>query len=167
VNAAEATKHAGLELAERLLAQVEQKDAELVKMQAKLDELLLYRDQNVRSLEQALRIATSRSADVDERSREQIRLYETELAKVRAKLEARESELEAVRLRLKDAEDGWAKSRTEADTLRAMTAAGLVSTDEDRITRELVERIRVMEVEMSSLRLSEKSSEAMQSRNEG
>jgi hypothetical protein len=167
VNAAEATKHAGLELAERLLAQVEQKDAELVKMQAKLDELLLYRDQNVRSLEQALRIATSRSADVDERSREQIRLYETELAKVRAKLEARESELEAVRLRLKDAEDGWAKSRTETDTLRAMTAAGLVSTDEDRITRELVERIRVMEVEMSSLRLSEKSSEAMQSRNEG
>jgi hypothetical protein len=47
----EAIKHAGLEPREhvdRLLAQtslVEQKDAELVNIQAKLDELLLSRDQ--------------------------------------------------------------------------------------------------------------------------
>jgi hypothetical protein len=87
---------------------------------------------------------------------------------VRAELEAKKSELEAaVHLRLTDAENGWAKSKTKADTLRALTTAGLVSTDEDRITRGLVERKRAMEAEIASLRLSEKSSEAMQSRNDG
>jgi hypothetical protein len=154
-NAAEATKRAGLEpreLADRPLAQtslVGQKDAELVKMQAKLDELVLSRDQ-------ALQTATSRAAVADERSRrasEQIRQYETEL--------------EAVRLRLTDAEIGWAKSKAEADTLRALTSAGLVSADEDRMTRGLLERIRAMEDEMASQRWSEKSFEAMETRNEG
>jgi hypothetical protein len=154
-NAAEATKRTGLELrerADRMLAQaslIEQKDAELVKMQAKLDELLLPRDQHVRALEL------------------QIGQYETELAEVRSELEAKKSELEAVRLRLTDAENGWAESKAEADTLRAMTAAGPVSTGEDRIAHRLMERMRAMENEMSSLRLSEKSSEAMDSRNEG
>jgi hypothetical protein len=75
--------------------------------------------------------------------------------------------LEAIRLRLTDAEIGWAKSKAEADTLRAMTAAGLVSMDEDRMTRGLLERIRAMEVEMASQRWSEKSFEAMETRNEG
>jgi len=162
-NAAEAAKRAGLELSEhadRPLAQtslVEQKDAELVKMQAKLDELLLSRDhQHVRALEQALQKATSRTADADERSQracEQLAQYETELAGVRAELEARNSELEAV--------------KSEADTLRALTTAGLVSTDEGRITRGLLERLRIMEADMASLRFSEKGSESMQSRNEG
>jgi chromosome segregation ATPase len=174
-NPAEAMRRTGLEPrehADRLLAQtslVEQKDAELVDMQAKLDELLLSRDQNVRALEQALQKATSRAADADERSnhaREQINQYETELAEVRAKLEAKESELEAVRLQLTDAGNGPTKSKSGADTLRALTAAGLVSTDEDRITRGLVDRIRAMEFEMASLRLGEKSSE-VESRNEG
>ena len=117
VNATEATKRAGLgprELVDRLVAQtslVGQKDAELVKMQAKLDELELFRDQHVRALEQAQR---ARAADADE--------YETELAKVRPELEAkkselggRKSELEAIRLRLTNVEIGWAKSKTEAD----------------------------------------------------
>jgi chromosome segregation ATPase len=152
-----------------------EKDAGLVNIQAKLDELLLSRDQHVRALEQAqsaLQKATSRAADADDLSKracEQIARYETGLAEVRAKVEARESELEVVRLRLRDVENGWARSRTEADTLRAMTTPGLVSTDEayeDRITRRVVERMRVMEAELASLRLSEKSSEAMQSRNE-
>ena len=158
-NAAEGTKRAGLdprELVDRLLVQtslVEQKDAELVKMQAKLGELLLSRDQQVRALEQAQR------ARADE--------YETELAKVRAELEAKKSELEAIRLRLADAEIGWAKSKTEADTLRALNTTGLASTDEDRIARRLLERMRIMEAEMASLRWSEKSLEAMETRNEG
>jgi chromosome segregation ATPase len=155
--------------ADRLLAQVQQKNAELGDMQAKLDELILSRDQLVRTLEQAqsaLQKATPRAADADVRSRregEQTGQYETELAEVRAKLEARESELEAVRLRLADAENGWTKGKTETDTvaLRAMT------TDEGRITRGLMERLRTMEAEMASLRMSEKSLEAFQSRNEG
>jgi hypothetical protein len=138
-------------------------------MQAKLDELLLSRKQHVRALEQALEKATSRAADADERSQracEQIGKYETELAGVRGELGTRKSELEAARLRLMDAEIGWAKSKTEADTLRALTTPCLVSTDEDRITRRLMERMRTMEAEVASLRFSEKSSEAI-SRNEG
>ena len=158
-NAAEATKHAGLDprdLVDRLLVQtslVEQKDAELVKMQGKLDELVLSRDQHALALEQAQR------AHADE--------YETELAKVRAELEAKKSELEAIRLRLTDAEIGWAKSKTEADTLRALNTTSLASTDEDRIARVVLERIQAMEAEMASLRWSEKNFEEMETRNEG
>jgi chromosome segregation ATPase len=155
-NAAEATKRAGLEH-----AQVEQKDAELVKVQAKLDEA-----------QSALQKATPYAADADERGQcacGQIGKYETELTEVRAKLEARESELEAVRLRLMDAEIGWARSKTEADTMRAMTTAGLVNTDEDQIASRLIERMRAMEAEVASLslRLGEKSLDMIQSRNEG
>jgi chromosome segregation ATPase len=165
-----------LERTDPLLAQtalVEQKDAEVVDMREKLDESLLSgrsRDQHVRALEEALQKATSHAAEADERcqrAREQIGKYETELAEVRAELRAKKSELEAVRLRLMDAEIGWAKSKTEADTLRALTTAGLVGTDEGIITSGLVERIRAMEAEMASLRLSEKALEGIQSRNEG
>jgi hypothetical protein len=158
-NAAEAAKRAGLkprEHADRLPVQtslvVQKKDAELVNTHAKFDELLLSRDQHVRALEQ------------------QIGRYETELAGVRAELDAKKSELEAVRLRLTDAEIGWAKSKAEADTLRALTTAGLVSStgmDEERMTRGLLERIRAMEAEMADMRWSEKSLEALETRNEG
>jgi hypothetical protein len=168
LEAAEATKGTRLEpreLADRRLAQtslVERKDAELVKMQTKLDaldELVLSRDRHVRALEQALQKATSRAADADE--------YAIELAKVRAESEARKSELEAIRLRLTDAEIGWAKSKTEADTLRTLNMTGLASADEDRIARGILERMRTMEAEMASLRWSEKNFEAMETRNEG
>jgi hypothetical protein len=85
-------------------------------MQAKLDELLLSRDQ-------------------------QVGQYEKELKNVRAKLEANESELEAVRLRLTDAEEGWTKSKLEAGTLSAQTATGSVNRDEDQLTRRLMVRM--------------------------
>ena len=152
---AEATKRAGIEpreQADQLLAQtsrVEQKDAEFVKMQAKLDELLLSRDQHVHALEQ------------------QNRQFETELAEVRAESEARKSELEAVRLQLMDGKNGWAKSKAEADTLHGMTTTSLASTEEDQIPRGLVERFRAMEAEIASLRWSEKGWEDMPTRNEG
>ena len=149
--AVEATKR---EQAGRLLAQtsrVEQKDAELVKMQAKVEELLLSRDQHVHA------------------SGQRIGQYETELAGVRAELEAKKSELEAVRSQLTDGKNGWAKSKAEADTSRGMTTASLASTEnsEDQITRVLVGRIRAMEAEIASLRWSEKGWEDMPTRNEG
>ena len=117
-NPMEAARRAGPELREhaddRRLMQtslVQRRDLELVAMQAslgdmqaKLDELLLSRDQRTGQ-------------------------YEKELANVRAKLEANESELEAVRLRLTDAEKGWTKSKAEADTLHAQTATGSVNRD--------------------------------------
>ena len=171
-NAAEATKRAGLELrghANRLPAQtplMEPKDAELVNMQAKLDELLVSRDE----AQSALQKAISRAVDADERSQracEQMGQYETELVEVRAELGASKSELEVVRSRLTDAENGWAQSKIEADTLRTLTTASLVSTDEDRITSRLLERVRAMEAEMASRRWNEKTFEELECRNEG
>ena len=138
-NSAEAARRAGLELRKH----AEQRDAELVNMQAKLDELVVSRDQ-------------------------QVGQYEKELSYVRAKLEAKESELEAVRLRLTDAEKGWTKSKApEANTLPAETATGSVNRDEDQVTRRLMERMRVIEAEMASKRWNEKSVEEMECRNEG
>ncbi len=153
-NASEAAKRAGLELrgyVDQLLVQtslVKQRDVELVNMQARLrdnqaelDKLLVSRDQRIGQ-------------------------YEEELANVRAKLEAKKSELEAVRLRLTDAEIGWAKSKAEADTLRPLTtaAASPVNMDEDRVMRRLM---GCMQAEMASLRWNEKSIESMECRNEG
>jgi chromosome segregation ATPase len=197
-NAAEATKRAGLleethvhtlrdhtdvqerhaaldaelrEHADRLVAQtslVEQKDAELVNMQAQLDELLLSREQHVRALEQAqsaMQKATSRAAEVDEqsqRAREQVGQYEGEVAELRGELETRTTELESVRLRLTNAENAWTKSREEADALRALTTTGLgelldahrdLKTEEDRFTRGHAERVQAMEAEVASLRV--------------
>ena len=153
--AVEATKRAGLEPREqvdRLLAQTspraEHADAELVEMQAKLDELELSRDQHVHALEQ------------------QIGQYETKLAEVHAELEASKFELEAVRFQHMDGKNRCAKSKAEADTLPSMTMSGLASTDEDQITRVLVERIRAMEAEIASLRWSEKDWDDMPTRNE-
>ena len=148
-NVVEAKKHARLEL-DKLLT--------------KLGELTLSRDEHLRKLEQAqsaLQNATSRMADADERSQPACG-HETELAEVRAKLDA-------VRLRLRNAEDGWAKSKAEADTLRAQTVAGpsLVNTDVERMMHGLLDRMRSMEAEMSSLRENEKSIESMECRNEG
>jgi hypothetical protein len=92
---------------------------------------------------------------------QQIGQYEKELANVRAKLEAKESELEAIRLRLTDAENGLTKSKAEADTLRAQIAAGLVGADEDRVVGRLMERMRaIIEAEVGSLRRNEKSRES-------
>jgi hypothetical protein len=83
--------------------------------------------------------------------------YGKKLANVRAKLEATETELDAIRLRLTDTEKGWTESKAEADTLRSQ-----ISTDEDRVMRRLTERMRAMiEAEMSSLRRKEKSRESI------
>jgi chromosome segregation ATPase len=158
------------ESADRLLAQTslaDQRDAELASTQVQVEDLLLSRDQHVRALEQAqsaLQKATSRAREVDEenqRAREQIVQYETDLAEVRFELEAKMSELEAIRLRLTEAENAWAKSREEADAFRALTTTGLgelldthrdLKTDEDRLTRGHVERVQALEAEVASLR---------------
>jgi hypothetical protein len=146
-NAAEVKKRAGLKQRE---------------LQAKLDDLLLSRDQALEHAQSASQKATFGTIEANERSQQ-------ELAEVHAKLEARESELAAVRLRLMDAEVGWAKSKAKADTLRAGTqaAAGLVNMDVDRVMRRLLERVRSVEAEMASLRGNEKSIGEMECRNEG
>ncbi|KAI0280082.1 hypothetical protein BGY98DRAFT_932802 [Russula aff. rugulosa BPL654] len=192
-----------LALKSDLLEQAEanvRRDAELVDMQARLDELVVSRDQQVGQYEKELgnvRIKLEaneseleavrlRLADAEKASRDQeVEQYEKELTNVRAKLEAKESELEAVRLRLADAdtsldelevsrnqqvgqyesvrakleaneseleairlrltdaEKGLAKSKAEADTLRAQNATGSVNRDEDQVTRRLMERCKL------------------------
>jgi hypothetical protein len=140
---------------------------ELRELQAKLDESLLSRDHALEQAQSALQKATSRAADdANERSQPACE-HGKELAEMRAELEGEKSELEAVRSRLRNAEDGWAKSKAEADTLRAQTAAGLVNTDVERVMHRLMDRMRAMETEMSSLRRNEKSIESMECRNEG
>jgi hypothetical protein len=148
-NAVEAASRAGPELREHvddrrlmLISLVKERDVELVDMQARLDELLISRDQ-------------------------QIGQHERDLANVRAKLEAKEFELEGVRSRLTDAEKALTKSKAEADTLRAETATGSVNRDEDQVTRRLMERVRAIEAEITSKRWNEKSIEDMECRNEG
>ena len=148
-----AQKTALLEQAEANAAQAKKRAQR--DLQAKVDELLLSRDQSLEQAQSALQKANERS--------------QQELAEVHAKLEASESELTAVRLQLMDAEVGWAKSKAEADTLRAGTqaAAGLVNMDVDRVMRRLMERVRSVEAEMASLRGNEKSIGEMECRNEG
>jgi hypothetical protein len=150
---ANAAERARLELREhedRLLVQtslVKQRDAELVGMQSKLRNTEAKLDELLPSCHQ------------------QIGRYGAELANVRAELEAKKSELEAVRLRLTDAEDGWAKSKAKADTSHTVTAASLVDLNEDRDMYDLKEDMQVMEAELTSLRWNEKSIEVMD--NEG
>jgi hypothetical protein len=157
-DAAEAKKRAGQELRE---------------LQAKLDELTQSRDAHVCTLEQAqsaLPKPTSFAADAGERSqhaREQIGEYQSKLAEVRAELEEKKSELEAVRLQLTDAKDGGAKSSAKAEDLCPQNTAGPVNTDEDRVTRGIMERMRAMEAEIASLRWGDKNFERMECSNEG
>ena len=150
-----AAKRAELELrehADRLLMQtslVKQRDAELVDMQSKLRSTVAKLDESLLSFDQ------------------QIGRHGAEFANVRAELQAKTSELEAVRLRLTDAEEGLSKSKVEADKLRAQIAAGSVNRDEDQVIRRLMERMRAIEAEMASMRWNEKSIEEMDCRNEG
>ena len=184
-NAVEAMKHARLEqrelqakLGELLLsrdqveasAKDEKKRAGLEqrKLQEKLDELHVSRDQSLEQAQSALQKAAFRAAETNEPS-QPICEHETVLAELFAKLEAKESELAAVRLRLADTENGCSesKSKAEADTYRTPTATGLVNTDVERFMHRLMERMRTMEAEVSSLRGNEKSIEEMECRNEG
>jgi hypothetical protein len=161
-----ALKNALLEQAEANMTKAKKRAGlEIRNLQAKLDESLLSRDHALEQAQSALQKASC-TAEANERSQPACE-HETELAEVRAELEGKKSELEVVRLRLADTENGCAKSKAEADTYRTQTATGLVNTDEDRVVHGLLERVRAMEAEMASLRRNEKSFEMMECRNEG
>jgi len=151
MNAAQEKKRAGLELRE---------------LQAKLDESLLSRDRALEQAQSALQKATSRD-DRSQLAYEHNERYETEFAEVRAELEGKKSELDAIRLQLTDAENGWSKSRSEAEKMRALTAAGPDNVNEDQFARRVMERMRAIEAEIASLQGNEKSFEMMECSNEG
>jgi hypothetical protein len=145
-NPAEGKRRAILELVreleDRLLAQtslVKQRDAELVDTRSKLRNAEAKLDESLLSLSQ------------------QIVRYAAELANVCAKLEAKESELEAVRLRPTDADDGWTRSKTRAGKLRTVTAASLIDLNEDRDECDPKEDKQVMEAGLASPQWNEKN----------
>jgi len=123
--------------------------------------------QHVRALEQAriaLEAASHRAEEVDDayhRARDQVVQLEQDVADLRGELEARTTEVESTRERLRELENAWTKSREEADALRALTTTGLgelldshrdLKADEDRFARGHGERIQAMEAEAESLR---------------
>jgi hypothetical protein len=146
-NAAEGRRRAIAELREpddRLVAQtslVKQRDAELVDTRSKLRDTEAKLDESLLSFSQ------------------QIGRYAAELVNVRAELEAKKSELEAVRLRLTDANDGWARSKTKAGKLHTVTAASLIDLNEDRDMCNLKEDKQDMKAELASPQWNEKSIE--------
>jgi len=153
-NVAEAKKRAGLELRE---------------LQAKLNELQLIHDHTLEH-QSTLQNATSRAADADDQSQpayEQIGRYDTELAELRTDLKGTKSELEAIRLRLTDAENGWSKSGEETEKLRALAAGDPDGIDEGQVSRRIMECVRAVEGEIASLRWGKKDLEEMECGNEG
>ncbi len=75
--------------------------------------------------------------------------------------------MEEIRLRLTDAENGWSKSREEAEKLRALAAADPDGIDEDQVSRRIMDRVRAVEGEIASLWWGKKDLEEMECRNEG
>ncbi|KAI0361372.1 hypothetical protein OH77DRAFT_1417617 [Trametes cingulata] len=158
------------EQSEKLLEQTslaEQREADYIKAQTQLDELLLSQEQHVRALDQtraALDAASARADEVDaqySRARNQIAQLEADVAELRGELEARTTEVENARIRLADVENSWAKSREEADKFRAVTTGSLgklldshheLRTDEDRLTRGHQEKLNALQAEIASLR---------------
>lgn len=156
--------------ADKVLAQtsvLQQQEADQMKLEAQVEELLHSRDQHVRALEQArtaLQAASARAEEVDiqhQRARDQIVRMEADFSELRGELEARNSEIDAARVRMAEAENSWAKSRQEADALRALTTGSLgelldthrdLRSDEDRASRGHAEKVIAMEGEISSLR---------------
>ncbi|KAG9127384.1 Negative regulator of mitotic exit [Ceratobasidium sp. 392] len=156
--------------AEKIVAiksDAEQNEAEHSTTLRKLDEAVALRDEHLRVLQQtqeALAATSARADDLErqwERSRQVIQSLETELAEMRADLEAKSQESQSALRRLEDVENAWAKSREEADAHRRATTSGLgtlldshreLRADEDRATRGHAEKVHAMEMELSSLR---------------
>lgn len=158
------------EQSDRLLAQtslVDHHEADHMKAQSQLEELILSQEQHIRALEQAraaLQTASTRADEVDGqyiRAREQVAQLEADLADLRGELEARTTEVENSRVRILDLENSWAKSREEADAFRALTTGSLgeildshrdLKSDEDRMTRGYVEKVNALQRDVVSLR---------------
>ena len=155
---------------DRLLAQnsiIEQREADNLKAESQLKELMLSHEQHIRTIEQAraaMEAAAARAAEVDRqhaRARDQAASLEADLADLRGELEARTTEVENARVRILELENSWAKSREEADALRAVTTGSLgelldshrdLRGDEERLTRGHAEKVEALQREISSLR---------------
>ncbi|KZT29228.1 hypothetical protein NEOLEDRAFT_1174950 [Neolentinus lepideus HHB14362 ss-1] len=152
---------------------LEQKEAEHAHLESEVEELSHSLDQDVRALEQtraALEAASSRSDEVDaqqQRTWEQLKQMESDFVDLHGELEARTSEVEALRRRLVETENSWARSREEADAFRVLTTGSIgelldshrrLKADEDRMMWGHAEKIHVLDEETISLRVMLKES---------
>lgn len=134
---------------------------------AELLELRASRDRHLRALEQAqtaLKAASARADEVEEqwrRSNEQLQTIQLEYADLSRDLETKITEVDNMRAQLLDVENKFAKSREEADALRALTTGSLgelldyhrdLRAGEERNEREQSEQVRILQTEMESLR---------------
>ncbi|RXW22588.1 hypothetical protein EST38_g3263 [Candolleomyces aberdarensis] len=147
---------------------LEQREADGDGLRSQLDELNVSKEQHLRTLEQArasLEAANKRTGELDRqfmKAQERISELESDLAEMRSELENRSVEAQTARERLTDVENAWAKSREEADSLRALTTGGLgelldahrdLKADEDRFMRGHSEKIQAVEAEAQQLRM--------------
>ncbi|WVQ80675.1 hypothetical protein IAT38_002780 [Cryptococcus sp. DSM 104549] len=150
-----------------LSSTVQQREAELDGLRSQLEEAIATRDANLELVTQAQAALTSAGLMTGEMealyTRESARAQqlEDELAEVRAELEARNRDAESANYRFQELNDAWSKSREEADSLRAVTAARLgqlldshkeMRADETRAVRGHQEQLRALEEEGHSLR---------------
>ena len=134
---------------------------------AELMELRMSRDRHLRALEQtqlALKAASARADEVEEqwrRGNEQIQHLQAEYADLARELEAKISEVDSARAQLLDVENKFAKSREEADALRALTTGSLgelldyhrdMQAGEERAGRAQSEKVRALQGEIDTLR---------------
>jgi chromosome segregation ATPase len=148
-------------------SRAEQAEAESAAVRTQLETLSMQQLQHKRFLEQtqvALDASSSRVYEMEhqlQKTTQRIGDLETELLDARAELEARSVEAATATARLADVENAWAKSREEADSLRALTTQGLgelldshrdLQADEDRATLGHAEKVQALEAEAASLR---------------
>lgn len=156
---------------ERLLAHSTKTDlleAERKTQETRIEELMSSREQHIRAIEQtriALLASAARAEEVESQLRQsqgQVVQLEDDLTEAKIGLESRTAEVDSLRQRLADVENSWAKSREEADQLRALTTGSLgelldmhrdLKLDEDRTMRNHEEKITAMEEEVASLHI--------------
>lgn len=147
---------------------LEQKDADEVTLRSQVTELVRMKEQHIRALEQArdaLHAASARAEEVDmqyQTALDQIKDLEHTMAGMKGEIETLTTEADTARMRLSDVELSWAKSREEADALRAFTTGSLgqlldthrdMKADEDRVARGYDVKVQALEAEVQSLRL--------------
>jgi chromosome segregation ATPase len=156
--------------AQRLFSQnsiLEQKEADFLYAKTRLEALDAIQQQHSQFVEQTqttLDVSSTRLSDITaqwEIATQKIGELEADLAEAKAELDARTAETSAATSRLAEVENAWAQSREEADALRSLTTQRLgelldshrdLKIDEDHLIDSHNEKVRALEVELSSLR---------------
>nr|ODN99924.1 hypothetical protein L204_02367 [Cryptococcus depauperatus CBS 7855] len=150
-----------------LSSAAQQHQSELSYLQSQLNEAIQARDQNLELVSEAQAAITAAGLMASEMealyTKESTRTQqlEEELVECKAELEARNRNVELADERLQEIENAYAKSREEADALRAVTTSRLgevldnhkeLLANNTRHTRDHEDKVRTLEEEGKSLR---------------